>query len=1424
MSGAAVFQNFVRGLTALSLVAGILTAHPQTLRAQGTPPTADAAETLDIVSTLSEQERATYEAAQKFLKSMGYEDFSAAAQATLDADSQLPENQKKLNQAQRQILTNNRNRLDVINATRDLASYILARAAQGITNQRVVDRMAEVTARALNFGIKGLPEELPPEIQNIKDKKEKAIAADRFLQSYIETAANETLNEMRADIMSIFHDAQDIEARERKGDPQLMQEKLVVTELVRRVVVQKYTELELTQSRFLGRALALGIVRYARKNNRPDIEQRLAAETLKHGEVLSNYISDTYVITSPKGDLVKTIDLKTADILSAYSRAQEGPLNGIAFYPQGWIKKLVEYFRTNLGLQSLRSLQPLEMHIMNKKIRGEKLTITERFMSAFLNLPIFRRGHNTVGLVDVKVDPQTGLKATWLYRNNSNNAMGGVQFEDVRNFLTPGYVERVGHMRFSTTELVRLNMNAPYADTVKFGTTANGSFQTRVTETERRDLLFNRSSRPDWVQNEVGPLAINQMQRMMIGNDAVGFDWGAKVDKGLYSSGQTIVAAFGAGAGIETQDVKDSVWVSRIRSLDKEKDLQNRQDRKVVGSVRMVAPTTWIWNAHLGEVKQVDLPKISAEARVLEFYGATRPPINARIYAVANSGVPGLSFTTEQTAGLAGRARRSPEYQYMLARQASQEAHNRWENINEIKTDTAQLPNDRVMSETQMREFLFELGMTDVAKDIREAMAAGRTWSATTAIQQEHNLKTYEAMNAARELSILLMDRMQGRFGSAEGQKHLAELAAYLLSQQPINPVKKPPTEIESLPEEQRAQAFDEYLKRTLRQTMEEHTRVLVADLSLYLYGNETLKAAKEGRLSTEQSNEMQRTMDQLYKLGQQTIERMYMDHQVGQTRFAGRAFAALVARQGELRNQYEATMKLLQSATSRHGLHIENFLGTEWLLNSADGKGTQRIPVDTLNFVMTRAVNMESSMIPWGAQPDMSLRDRAIRNGLVGNPLSAALVVDADAVKDGYSALDAIKDKAFFTKLNSGFSHIGYVVVQSANNSKIKMSWVVDNYPHPLADAEESVKGAKHNPGGLRFAGLEQFYATSHHSRIVVAAQNADLIHKMAMERVRQKGVPKAGGRAFAPKTFVMKPDADGKPTVQTDKEAVETEWKIEASQAQLDHLYSIKDPKLFWKTLQDMTVSQFKSNIVRGMTFLWITPHGRYQLGGGYCSGTLTTVMGQAAGFDPEFKPSRWITLLKIVATGYDLAESQKWTAITGNDTLKNLVLQSKMDIIAPSSLAAQSYVDKYYTVTAPVQNIRDRAKDDWSFRTAKSSDGRTTVELMLPRSTYNRMAKMKFDATEVRAFAHDVDHNLEIKMGKIGASFKTLVDVLKEAKDKGIIDAEMKEVPRDRRGRQGGQIAGAVTGQAAANTNQPRTAGIGQGLRCELVLTGR
>ncbi|MGZ3770159.1 MAG: hypothetical protein ACXVCP_07675 [Bdellovibrio sp.] len=370
--------------------------------------------------------------------------------------------------------------------------------------------------------------------------------------------------------------------------------------------------------------------------------------------------------------------------------------------------------------------------------------------------------------------------------------------------------------------------------------------------------------------------------------------------------------------------------------------------------------------------------------------------------------------------------------------------------------------------------------------------------------------------------------------------------------------------------------------------------------------------------------------------------------------------------------------------------------------------KTTQmQVPVHTMSYLLTRNINFESAETPSLALPGNV--EIGKQYNLIGSLLSGINVIDAEYVaENGYGAIAQLKDKSFYRVLNNGFSHVGYVAVRRADG--VSMTWVIDNYPTPVADNEMVIPG-RFNSGGVRWVGLEQFYKASQHSRISIMTPDAAMFHEYAKPSIEawmkkiNAGEEILGTRMFDAISPVL--DASGKPTKVAAKDIKDDPWTMEIDSATFKKIHQHEDSNEWFESVTDAALTKIQDFMYRGVAFVWITPYGQYYKGGAYCSFTGILGYGLGTGLNPlSTGQDKWSNLILGLAKIHESASKKlqteknptvraKLQAIVDNESLQNAATATSVIIYTPSGLPSQWYVPKknVYQAQAPFRNVFSR-----------------------------------------------------------------------------------------------------------------------------------
>lgn len=707
------------------------------------------------------------------------------------------------------------------------------------------------------------------------------------------------------------------------------------------------------------------------------------------------------------------------------------------------------------------------------------------------------------------------------------------------------------------------------------------------------------------------------------------------------------------------------------------------------------------------------------------------------------------------------------------------------------------------VSPNEIKEFLYKLGFGDkyngqwmsYAEIMKNYNQKGITYNEMTRKQQVRNINDFKKVQASVELATLIATSLASCEVNKSFVNRASALAATLASFEAPAAMIENPLSVKNNDEghgdpQQRIQ-----YEKSLRAKMASETNKLVKIILDSLYGSEVARLA--GTPSFEPN------VKRIQSLSQSVIELAFMNHQIGRTRFLGRALIALLLRQAKLNGHYDLAWNGLSSILTNHNMALENFIGDKWKIRVMDKKSKasdEIVPVYNMSYVYTRGINMESPTIPAGSIPGGDQRANATnpspyyygkQMGLVGSFAAAAFVPSAESTFD---ATQSWKDKKFYTTFNDGYSHVGYALVREAND--IKMTWVLDNYPTPIADMEADLSGVPFNPGGIRISGLEQFYRVDHHSRLAVAhmvnnlpasdssVSDADYFKFFEYAKRQVKSFIKNnnsfehGGKALNfsayPDFKVYSPilDPTGKPlrNTQTKEQFVEDPWMVEISTQEFMEMHKVvfdavktnHNPsreivKEWFDRVNKSALDKVYDLMYKGVTFVWITPYGQYFKGGAYCS--LTGVLGWklGTGLDIQEVKDGWHSIVRAVNYQKNFLLSQVGGDPDISSQIENIAMMNDMPIVAPSGLAAQLYnrIQDVKSFVPPYQEMVDRYRRQFGREIQIKVDPAVSAyTAKIDAETENYFEETPLDFTEVEALYNDT---LEIAISAKGCAQK-------------------------------------------------------------------
>ncbi|MBI2606075.1 MAG: hypothetical protein HYW49_08350 [Deltaproteobacteria bacterium] len=574
-------------------------------------------------------------------------------------------------------------------------------------------------------------------------------------------------------------------------------------------------------------------------------------------------------------------------------------------------------------------------------------------------------------------------------------------------------------------------------------------------------------------------------------------------------------------------------------------------------------------------------------------------------------------------------------------------------------TQAKEPPNYRALQK-DYRQFLMRLGFEDYSNMVRENRKRNTGAGAASEYVLKFNQGRYGIVNFSRELAILLalkLEQAEGAEAAALKEK-LARLTARLFSLRPMEPPTKFPDSVLSVKASELEEAKIQYLVDVTKQNIREHTDTVLSDLYETLYGEEALKTtlATEGPTKEALLKELHR----IRGLVERIVEFTYLDSELGQTRYLGRALATSLIRHARLRGDAEFE-KTLKAAVKREGLRLENFVGDTLSFTDKDGR-THRLKIENGDFLNERSIGPEAGEITWGARPGLSNTLRAARMRLLGN-IWGLILPKEDFESAQLGAVDyarmRLSEKRFATK---GFSHVGMANVLEDAETGIKMTWALDNYPNAME-------------GGIRISGiLEQFAPAGEYMRLGVSRYDPKKFWDFAQSQIKEHGHQEIAW--IGEKEFL---DEDGE-TIETARSEPDP-WKTTISKEEFERLHSAPRSQAaeWYREVMRRTTDHIRHKMLAedGVGFAYGFSNYKGRL---YCSLTVLMASLQATGLELQPVQDRWNIIMRVMK-------------LFNAGPVKDMNLDVR--IIAPSGFLWQPLVDKKYFVEYPYMTPYERAR---------------------------------------------------------------------------------------------------------------------------------
>ncbi|MBI5211645.1 MAG: hypothetical protein HY927_16875 [Elusimicrobia bacterium] len=375
----------------------------------------------------------------------------------------------------------------------------------------------------------------------------------------------------------------------------------------------------------------------------------------------------------------------------------------------------------------------------------------------------------------------------------------------------------------------------------------------------------------------------------------------------------------------------------------------------------------------------------------------------------------------------------------------------------------------------------------------------------------EFNARRYRSITAARDLAALVMAGLAEQGYAPEALGTATELAARLLTLQPLDPPSSLPPEVARRDKD----GIREWLVAVTVQRLSGQLVQVVSDAAKASIPPALLKAGTDalgrGEMDAPAAREVAARVGVIKDLVEQLLITAYTDAETGQTRYAGRAMAASLVRFSRANGRPEVEDDL-RRMTEERGAFLENFIGDTLVLpDRSSSMGFKRIKVRTGDFLGERSGGREAAEITFGVRPPRSLWWKAFRQKLLGHPLGLwANPTSGLDLKPGQPVRNRLKQLLHAFKgwlagrrfLLNGYSHVGMASLEESDG--VVMAWALDNYPNA-------------GEGGIRKIGIaEQFAQHGPFLKLGVSRLDADKVwdsfHAQAAARGYMPEVYKSG------------------------------------------------------------------------------------------------------------------------------------------------------------------------------------------------------------------------------------------------------------------------------------------------------------------------
>ena len=568
-------------------------------------PRVFAADIADFNFLLSAKDKTIYEEADIFLKKLGFEDFVAEVNTTLDQATNISD-------LSNLALAKNKEDLRAFNAVRDMADLMYVILKNGKTSSEFQTQLKLLTALIIQQ-LKPFPlltaEPLP--LEKVRQIQKLSIAQGLFLKNkFIASRATDRFFEEKLGVLKLYLSLMNFADLDKAKWMKSLDETLTDS------LSDPYSIHVRQQNRLFGRALIVTLIKFLRETKNETAENSLKNDLRKNGLYIENYILAYYTVDVGQNDLRAT-PLKSGDLALEYSHGQEAFFTSLVIQPQSAETKLASklYRLNNSVFDSYKFFDTKKYYaLLDKRDTYRDLSDSEKQIYSDFWSRDYANGFSHVGVAKVHHDELSDIKVAWIWDiYPEKNKIGSVRILSTDGFAHPDSILKIGFLSFDSVKILKSlkaqvlkrgflkNIWSGYSAFV--GKYEDGTFgpaidkdvrhtwQTKVTAAEVNAWTKLSDDEADvWFQQQALPRVFARLRSYLVSSEAKLFADGLVSAKDMLYCSQMVTLAYLEAINLDLQNSPDRIWEFLKYASDSIKNVL-----KININDRLVSPNGLVW-------------------------------------------------------------------------------------------------------------------------------------------------------------------------------------------------------------------------------------------------------------------------------------------------------------------------------------------------------------------------------------------------------------------------------------------------------------------------------------------------------------------------------------------------------------------------------------------------------------------------------------------------------------------------------------------------------------------------------------------------------------------------------------------------------------------------------------------------------------